>query len=71
MHTQTYDPEDWITRAAAATRYAVSTRTLDRLADAGTIRRVRLPHRLPSVLLSVADLERAMAATPVPGGVTK
>lgn len=62
MTEHEYPPDEWITRARAAALYGVSTRTIDRLAMAGEIRRVKLPHRLPSVLLAVADLERVLAA---------
>lgn len=62
MTHQHYPPDEWITRTRAAALYGVSTRTIDRLAVSGQIRRVKLPHRLPSVLLAVADLERVLAA---------
>lgn len=56
------DPDNWITRTAAAERYGVSLRTLDRLAAAGEVERVKLPRRLPSSFLSVDDLDRVLAA---------
>lgn len=56
------DPDTWITRTAAAEQYGVSLRTLDRLAAAGEVKRVKLPRRLPSVYLAVADLDRVLAA---------
>lgn len=60
------DPDKWITRATAVERYGVSLRTLDRLAAAGEVQRMKLPRRLPSVFLAVADLERVLAAEVAP-----
>lgn len=60
--TNDLDPDKWITRTAAAERYGVSIRTLDRLAAAGEVQRMKLPRRLPSVFLAVTDLERVLAA---------
>lgn len=63
MTAYVYDPEQWTTRGAAAARYGVSVRTIDRLTRGGEVRRIRLPHRLPGVLVSVADLDAVLEVT--------
>ena len=59
--TNYLDPDKWITRTVASERYGVSLRTLDRMAAAGEVDRVKLPRRLPSTFLSVADLDAQLA----------
>lgn len=55
------NPAEWTTRAAAAARYGVSDRTIDRLAARGVVKRRKFPHRSPAVFLSVADLDAAFS----------
>lgn len=59
-HHDLTDTTTWTTYTRACSRYRVSLRTLQRLADKGVITRVRVPHRRPSVYLLIADLERVL-----------
>lgn len=59
-HDDLTNTRHWLTYTAAAARYRVSVRTLQRLANAGDVERVRVPHRRPAAYLSVLDLDEVL-----------
>lgn len=51
---------EWLAYPEAATRYEVSTRTLQRMVHAGVVTTKRRPWRIPRVVLNATDIEAAL-----------